>query len=194
MIMFRNLTSIFCGLTLAAAAGLSGCSSSDKAQPTASSPPSVGAQSPGKGPQSQAGTNSRPGQNGSSLDALRRGEVPRSGGDLKEVLFDFDRYDLDSEDRRILQTNAAWLKNNPTARIEIEGHCDERGTNEYNLALGAKRAQASKDYLLSLGVAPNRISTTSFGAEIPICKEHNEDCWQKNRRDRFVNVAGKPGA
>jgi peptidoglycan-associated lipoprotein len=129
------------------------------------------------------------------LDALRRGDAPTTpaGSALKEVYFEFDRYDLDTEDRAILRTNAEWLKKNSALRVEIEGHCDERGTSEYNLALGAKRAQAAKDYLMSLGVAPNRISATSYGEEIPVCREHSEDCWQKNRRDRFVTVTGKPG-
>ena len=119
--------------------------------------------------------------------------TPRDSG-LKEIYFEFDRYDLDTADRAILRTNAQWLKNNPAMRVEIEGHCDERGTNEYNLALGAKRAQAAKDYLASLGVALNRISTNSYGEEIPVCREHNEECWMKNRRDRFVTLAVKPGS
>ena len=70
--------------------------------------------------------------------------------------------------------------------VLIEGHCDERGTSEYNLALGAKRAQAAKDYLTSLGLDAQRLSTISYGQELPVCTEHNEDCWQKNRHDRFV--------
>ena len=90
--------------------------------------------------------------------------------------------------RAVLRANADWLKNNPSARVEIEGHCDERGTNEYNLALGAKRAQAARDYLVSLGIAPDRLSTTSYGEEIPVCQGHSEDCWRQNRRARFVIV------
>jgi len=70
--------------------------------------------------------------------------------------------------------------------VQIEGHCDERGTGEYNLALGAKRAQVTKDYLVTLGIAAPRISTISYGKELPVCQEHTEDCWQKNRHDRFV--------
>jgi peptidoglycan-associated lipoprotein len=111
---------------------------------------------------------------------------------LKEIYFEFDRYDIDTEYRAILRANADWLKKNPAVRIEIEGHSDERGTNEYNLALGAKRAQAAKDYLISLGVSANRISTVSYGEEIPACRSQGEDCWQKNRRDRFVMMAKRP--
>jgi peptidoglycan-associated lipoprotein len=128
-----------------------------------------------------------------SLEAKRRGEAPAEGP-LKEIYFDFDKYDLRPEARDILNANAAWLKANPSARVEIEGHCDERGTNEYNLALGAKRAQAAKDYLVTLGVSKDRLSTISYGEELPVCKEQNEGCWQKNRRARFVAVVARPGA
>lgn len=75
--------------------------------------------------------------------------------------------------------------------MEIEGHCDERGANEYNLALGAKRAQAAKDYLVTLGITAGRLSTKSYGEELPVCKEHTEECWQKNRRDRFVVIPAR---
>jgi peptidoglycan-associated lipoprotein len=134
-------------------------------------------------------------QSPSSLDALRRGQSPTTapGSALKEIYFDFDRYDLSDAARATLRASGVWLKDNPSVRVEIEGHCDERGTGEYNLALGAKRAQAAKDYLVSLGVAAGRLSTVSFGEEIPVCREHNESCWSKNRRDRFVALGAKPG-
>lgn len=130
----------------------------------------------------------------SSLDALRQGSPPvsdRQSG-VKEIYFEFDRYDLDAEDRATLRANAEWLKKNPAVRLEIEGHSDERGTTEYNLALGAKRAQAAKDYLMSLGIAAQRISTISYGEEIPACRGQGEDCWRQNRRDRFVIVGTRP--
>jgi peptidoglycan-associated lipoprotein len=122
---------------------------------------------------------------GSSLEAHREGKVPASGP-LKDIYFDFDQYDLHVDARDTLKTHAEWLKSNPSAQVEIEGHCDERGTGEYNLALGAKRAQAAKDYLVTLGVPAARITTISYGKELPVCNEHTEDCWQKNRHDRFV--------
>jgi peptidoglycan-associated lipoprotein len=78
--------------------------------------------------------------------------------------------------------------------VEIEGHCDERGTTEYNLALGAKRARSAMDYLITLGVAASRIKTVSYGEELPSCKEKTEDCYRKNRRDRFVDRRARPGA
>ncbi len=166
---------------------------------------SIGAPIPrASAPQSQSGALNSPRltpdtlrsreQDKSSLEALRRGDVPLTSGDggLKEVYFDFDQYELDTEDRAILRANADWLKKNLAARVEIEGHSDERGTNEYNLALGAKRAQAAKDYLTSLGILADRIATTSYGEEIPACRSQSEDCWQKNRRDRFVITAQGP--
>ena len=127
----------------------------------------------------------------SSLEALRRGEAAGSGP-LKDISFNFDSANLSETARATLKANAEWLKANPSARVQIEGHCDERGTAEYNMALGAKRAQAAMDYLSTLGVAANRLSTISYGEEIPVCKEHNEDCWLKNRRARFVTSAAKP--
>jgi peptidoglycan-associated lipoprotein len=137
----------------------------------------------------------RQAQSQTSLDALRRGESAGTpaGSPLKEIYFGFDRYDLSSDARATLRSAAEWLRTNPSARVEIEGHCDERGTNEYNLALGAKRAQAAKDYLVSLGVAAGRLSTISYGEEIPLCRDNNESCWQRNRRDRFVVLTPKPG-
>jgi peptidoglycan-associated lipoprotein len=105
---------------------------------------------------------------------------------LKDIYFDFDSYDLRPDTRETLKANAAWLMDNPTVILDIEGHCDERGTNDYNMALGAKRAQAAMDYLITVGVAAGRLSTTSYGEEVPVCQEHTEECWAKNRRDRFV--------
>ncbi|MEO6163400.1 MAG: peptidoglycan-associated lipoprotein Pal [Candidatus Binatia bacterium] len=124
----------------------------------------------------------------SSLKALQEGKPPitPASSPLKDAFFDFDRYDLSADARAILRANADWLKGNPSVRVEIEGHCDERGTSDYNLALGAKRAQAAREYLVSLGIAPDRLSTTSYGEEIPVCQERSEDCWRQNRRARFV--------
>jgi peptidoglycan-associated lipoprotein len=127
----------------------------------------------------------------SSLDALRSGDSA-AGGPLKDVNFNFDSAELSESARATLKTNADWLKGNPTARVQIEGHCDERGAADYNMALGAKRAQAAMDYLTTLGVAGNRLSTISYGEEIPVCKDKAEECWAKNRRARFVVSASKP--
>lgn len=129
----------------------------------------------------------------SSLEAMRRGEIPGEGP-LKSIYFDFDRYDLRADARATLKAHADWLRANPAVRVEIEGHADERGTNEYNLALGAKRAQGGKDYLVSLGISGERISTISYGEEVPVCREKTEECWHKNRRARFVVTAAGPAS
>jgi|GEM_PF-161907 len=105
---------------------------------------------------------------------------------LKDIHFDFDRYDIRPEDAEILKENAALLIKYPDKRIQIEGHCDERGTAEYNLALGERRAQSARDFLISLGIAPNRITTISYGEEKPLDPGHNEEAWAKNRRCHFV--------
>ena len=127
-----------------------------------------------------------------SLDEMQKGQSAGGSGPLKDVFFAFDRSDLSPDARAVLKANAAWLKSNPAAKVQIEGHCDERGTVEYNLALGSKRAEAAKDYLSSLGIAADRMSVISYGEEIPVCKEQSESCWEKNRRDRFVVASGRP--
>ncbi len=126
------------------------------------------------------------GVGGGSLDRFKQGLGASEGGPLQDVHFDYDRYDLRSEDRSILQQNADWLKQNAGAKAEIEGHCDDRGTVEYNLALGAKRAKSVKDYLVSLGIPGDRLSTISYGEELPLCHDASEDCWSRNRRAHSV--------
>jgi peptidoglycan-associated lipoprotein len=105
---------------------------------------------------------------------------------LRDVYFDFDRYDIRSQDQAILDANATWLKQNEAAVLLIEGHCDERGTNEYNLALGERRAKATRDYLVSVGINASRITVISYGEERPSCTERTEGCWAKNRRAHFL--------
>jgi peptidoglycan-associated lipoprotein len=109
--------------------------------------------------------------------------------DLQPVYFDFDKYDLRSGDREILNLNAVVLKDNPTVKIRIEGNCDERGTVEYNLALGERRASAARDYLINLGINSDRISIISYGKEKAMFSGHNEESWSKNRRDDFIIVS-----
>ncbi len=123
----------------------------------------------------------------SSLEAHQKGTLGKpQEGPLKDVHFDFDRYDLHPGARVTLKVNADWLKANPSVRVEIEGHTDDRGTNEYNLALGAKRADSVKRYLVDLGIEPGRFSAISYGEELPVCKDHHESCWAKNRRAHFA--------
>jgi peptidoglycan-associated lipoprotein len=105
---------------------------------------------------------------------------------LKDIHFDFDKSDIRPDDAKILDSNAAWLKQNASNLVLIEGHCDERGTNEYNLALGERRAKATMNYLVSQGIQASRITIISYGEERPSCTEKNEGCWSKNRRAHFL--------
>jgi peptidoglycan-associated lipoprotein len=108
---------------------------------------------------------------------------------LKDIHFDFDRYDIRPTDAAILKENAALLNKFTNVKIQIEGHCDERGTVEYNLALGERRATSAKNYLISLGIASARISTISYGEEKPLDPSHNEEAWAKNRRAHTLVTA-----
>jgi len=109
---------------------------------------------------------------------------------FKDVLFDYDKYDIRADSRSALDAVADFLNRNTGLKVAIEGHCDERGTNEYNLALGEKRAKAAKNYLASFGVSSAKLITITYGEEKPTCTQSNEDCWQQNRRAHFVVVKG----
>jgi peptidoglycan-associated lipoprotein len=124
----------------------------------------------------------------SSMEAISRGvaAVTPPGAALKDVYYQFDSVELESEAIEVLKKNAEWLKANPKARVEVEGHCDDVGSAEYNLALGAKRAQTAKDFLVNQGVAAERLVTISYGKEAPACFELTEECRVRNRRARFV--------
>ena len=116
------------------------------------------------------------------------GNVPMAGegGPLKDVHFAFDQAGIDAAARATLDANAEWLLQNESAKVQVEGHCDERGTNEYNMALGWKRARSSMEYLQGKGVAASRMSTVSYGEELPLDPRHSEDAWKKNRRAHFA--------
>ncbi len=115
-------------------------------------------------------------------------EIP---GMFKDIHFDYDKYDIREDARITLKSVADYLIKNPANRMLVEGHCDDRGTSEYNLGLGDKRAKAAKDYLLSLGVPSARVDAISYGKEKPLCSDQTEDCWGKNRRGHFVILKGK---
>jgi peptidoglycan-associated lipoprotein len=124
----------------------------------------------------------------------REMEVPKyveEKGLFEDIHFDFDKYDIRPDAKPILESVADWLIKNKSEMLLIEGHCDERGTNEYNLALGDRRAKATKDYLIALGIPSGRIQIMSYGEEKPLCTEKTEDCWQKNRRAHFVILKEK---
>jgi peptidoglycan-associated lipoprotein len=105
---------------------------------------------------------------------------------VRDVYFDYDKYDIRPDAQSTLQADAQFLQQHPNIAFTVEGHCDERGSTEYNLALGDNRANAVKQALVQLGISPNRIKTISFGKEKPFCTESNEACWQQNRRGHFV--------
>ena len=114
------------------------------------------------------------------------GEIPGiEGGPLQDVHFGFDSYKLDATAKGIIASNAAWLKANPGKTVQVEGHCDERGTNEYNMVLGSNRARAAADALRSEGIEASSLSTVSYGEELPADPRHNEEAWAKNRRAHF---------
>lgn len=130
----------------------------------------------------------------SSMEAISRGvaAVTPPGAALQDVYYQFDSVELEGEALEILNNNAAWLIANPKARVEVEGHCDDVGSAEYNLALGAKRAQTAKDFLVNQGIAAERLVTISYGKEAPACFELTEQCRVRNRRARFVMFTEVP--
>jgi peptidoglycan-associated lipoprotein len=161
-----------------------GCATSDSVSPKTFSPPAsltnpasaVAARSP------------------SALEAISRGvaAVTPPGAALQDVFYQFDSVELQADAREVLKKNAEWMKANPKARVEVEGHCDDVGSAEYNLALGAKRAQVAKDFLVNEGITSDRLVTISYGKEAPACFEQNEECRVKNRRARFVMFTEVP--
>lgn len=128
----------------------------------------------------------------SEYDTLRQKSVDEleKMGLLSDIHFEYDRADLRDSDRATLSANADTLKKFDFLLITVEGHCDERGSVEYNLALGERRAKAALDYLASLGVAAGRMKMVSYGKEVPLCQESNEECWARNRRAHFA-ITGK---
>lgn len=125
------------------------------------------------------------------IKSMSSDDIDRMGL-LADVHFDYDKADIREGDRQILAKNAEALKKFDFLRVTVEGHCDERGTVEYNLALGEKRAKAAHDYLVSLGVGADRLKTVSYGKEVPVCQQSTEECWARNRRARST-VTGKVG-
>ena len=164
-------------LILALAAGSLALSACSKKAPASLPPDPGGAVSTDTG-----GTGSQAPVPGSQADFVAQ----MMGQDT--IYFDTDRYNIDGADQQALAAQAVWLAKYPAKRITIEGHCDERGTREYNLALGERRANAAKNYLVSLGIDPSRIGTVSHGKEKPLALGSNEESWSKNRRAVTVTV------
>lgn len=170
--------------TLALAAGLSGCAGTSGSAPVADAASLSG--TPGSGTKSNVVDST--GSGGVPIvDPTRTGATAESGGpDLKRsVYFEFDRFDVRPEYHPLVETHAKWLRANPRARLTIEGNADERGSREYNLALGQRRAESVTRMLRLLGVQPERIEAISFGKERPRAVGHDEAAWAENRRSDF---------
>ena len=172
-------------LALALSVGIVGCGK-PKPQPVPEPPvaPATPPPAPEPPPESAAPL--------SEYDQLRQKSIDEieKMGLLGDIHFDLDRSDLRDQDRQTLSQNADTLKKFDFLTITVEGHCDERGSVEYNLALGERRARVAYDYLVSLGVSASRLKTVSYGKEVPLCQQSTEDCWARNRRDHFA-VTGK---
>jgi len=121
-------------------------------------------------------------------EAEARERAATAAAGMRPIHFDFDQSFVRDDAKAVMKANAEWLKANPKAKVRIEGNCDERGTREYNQALGQRRASSAKKYLTDLGISAKRIALISYGKEKPVCAESSEECWQKNRRDDFVVV------
>jgi peptidoglycan-associated lipoprotein len=132
---------------------------------------------------------------GASADPSATRPNPRefeAVADVRDIHFDFDRYDIRPDAAKILDANARWMKANPAALVLIEGHTDEQGTNEYNLALGERRAKAAMNYLVGQGLPAERFTVISYGEEWPQCRERNDACWARNRRAHFLAKPRNP--
>jgi peptidoglycan-associated lipoprotein len=173
-------------LVLVAAVGLAACHSNPK--PKATPPPPIAPATP---PPAPAPTASDVVQvsDYDRLKSMATDELERMGL-LAEVHFDLDKYDVRDADRAVLSKNAEVLKRYDFLKVTVEGHSDERGSVEYNLALGERRAKSAYDYLVQLGVPADRLKTVSYGKEVPLCQEAAEGCWQRNRRAHF-SISGK---
>lgn len=174
-------------VTLAAVAAFSACGK--KTVPPPPSAPAVLPSAPPVAPPPAAADTQPQVDEYQRLRQMSIDEIERMGL-LADIHFDYDKADLRDGDRQILARSADVLRKYDFLKITVEGHCDERGSVEYNLALGERRARAALDYLGSLGVPADRMKTVSYGKEVPLCQESNEDCWARNRRDHFA-VTGK---
>ena len=155
---------------------------------TASTNPSAPPSPPPPAP-SSASVPSASGLSEDDLFARKSVDQLNAERPLDDVFFDLDKSEIRNDGKAPLQKDAEWLKKWTSTRITVEGHCDSRGSSEYNLALGSRRADAVKSYLASLGVAENRITVVSKGKEQPFCTDENDSCWQQNRRGHFLITA-----
>lgn len=147
-------------------------------------PPSPGGESQGRDGRGAERAPTMPGRG--SIPSGSAAATAANVTGLGDIFFDFDRYNIKTDAQSVLEGDARWLRDEQGKSLLVEGYCDERGTQAYNLILGENRAKASKRYLEDLGIPASRLLTTSYGKEKPFCKDHNEGCWSKNRRAHFV--------
>jgi peptidoglycan-associated lipoprotein len=180
------MKNFFVVATVMLALSLSGCAKKQVAGPTEMQQPTATEQQIKKAPEKITEE---------KVAKVETKEIPSKveeiSGMFEDIHFDFDKYDIREDARPVLKKVSDYLIKNTTQGILIEGHCDERGTSEYNLGLGDRRAKATRDYLVSLGVPSSRIEMISYGKEKPLCNEHTEECWAKNRMSHFIIMKGK---
>jgi peptidoglycan-associated lipoprotein len=183
---------VFAAVMLAAAVGASACGKKKPAPPPAAPAPAAEAPrttTPPPPPAPAAPPRETPPRVPTEDEIFARKSLTELSGELAPAFFALDSEQLGGDARPVLQKNADWMKRWPSTKVMVEGHADSRGTAEYNLALGERRATAVRDYLVSLGVAADRITIVSKGKESPFCTEESESCWQQNRRGHFVVTA-----
>jgi peptidoglycan-associated lipoprotein len=175
-------------LMLAAAPFLAGCAMTPNTMADSGSAPAPGGSKGGSMDGGRAVGSAAGDRSGSNAQGAARPNPKEftAKTDLRDVRFEFDSYQIRGEDTQVLDQNADMMKANPGWMVLIEGHADQRGTTDYNIALSERRARASMNYLVSRGVRANRISVISYGKEHPICVEASEDCWSQNRRAHFA--------
>jgi len=173
---------------LAAAPFLAGCAMTPSTMSDSASAPAPGGSKGGSMDGGRAAGSAAGDRSGSNAQGATRPNPKEftAKTDLRDVRFEFDSYQIRGEDTQVLDQNADMMKANPGWMVLIEGHADQRGTTDYNIALSERRARASMNYLVSRGVRANRISVISYGKEHPICVEASEDCWSQNRRAHFA--------
>jgi peptidoglycan-associated lipoprotein len=184
----KHFSQIALVLMLVAAPLLAGCAMTPSTTADSSSAPSPGGSMDGGRAVGSAAAD-RYGSGGSTAQGNAARPNPKeftAKTDLRDIRFEFDSYEIRVEDAQVLDQNADLMKANPGWKVLIEGHADQRGTTDYNLALSERRARASMNYLVSRGVRANRISVISYGKERPMCNEATEDCWSQNRRAHFA--------
>ncbi|SRR5712692_4406721 len=186
MTRVRRLVSL-AALMAAIAVGAAGCHKSvPPAAPTQPAPPPVAAPPPPPPPQQPPPPPPPAPRAPTEQEVFSRKSLDDLSREMSDVFFDYDKAEIRDDGREPLQRDGDWLKKWPTTQITIEGHCDSRGSSQYNLGLGSRRATAVRDYLVNLGVPPSRITVVSKGKEQPFCTEETESCWQQNRRGHFI--------